>query len=179
MEIIKNPKMPRLYRDVVLTEKIDGTHGALFIDTAAHTFQAASRNRFVIPGDDNFGFAAWAYSHEEELIETLGDGIHRGEWWGAGIQRRYDMDRKRFSLFATHRFDWLDVSHIDGLGLVPILYQGPYTDDLMAFELALLEQEGSKAAPGFGAPEGIVMYHTAARLMFKYTLGGDGHKGAQ
>jgi hypothetical protein len=32
---------------------------------------------------------------------------------------------------------------------------------------------GSRAAPGYDKPEGIVVYHTASRSMYKVTLEGD------
>jgi len=180
MEFQKNPKMPRLYRDITITEKIDGTHGAIFIDEDG-LLQVGSRNRFL--GDskqlDNFGFCRWTADHAESLIELLGPGVHRGEWWGQGIQRRYSLDCKVFSLFATHRWTPADTAHIEGLEVVPILYEGPYTDDVMRYELDMLKLNGSIAAPGFMDPEGIVMYHQHSKQLFKYTLDGDGHKGAR
>ena len=41
-----------------------------------------------------------------------------------------------------------------------------------------LRWQGSYAAPGFKGVEGFMVWHTAARQMFKYTLDNDGHKGA-
>jgi len=180
MEFVKNPKMARLYRNVVVTEKIDGTHGAIFISEDGE-LQVGSRNRFLGDGKrlDNFGFCHWVTLNADQLIETLGPGIHRGEWWGAGIQRRYDLDCKVFSLFAVHRFTAQDVTHIQGLDVVPILYQGRYTDDVLRYQLEHLEKRGSYAAPGFMDPEGLVMYHEASKQSFKYTLKGDGHKGVR
>ena len=46
--------------------------------------------------------------------------------------------------------------------------------------LHILETLGSKAAPGFFRPEGIIIYHTAGGYYTKVTLNGDGNKaGAQ
>jgi hypothetical protein len=43
-----------------------------------------------------------------------------------------------------------------------------------------LRRDGSISAPGFMDPEGIVIFHTAARIMFKKTFKGDeGGKGAE
>ena len=182
MNFEKNPKMPRLYRDITITEKIDGTHGAIFIEEGPFSSPivaaAGSRNRIITPGKstDNFGFAGWVAEHADALACTLGIGVHRGEWWGAGIQRRYDMDHKRFSLFATHRWAAPAIAHIEGLDVVPVLYRGPYTDDVMRYELDQLELLGSAAKPCFMQPEGIVMYHEASKQLFKYTRHGDGHK---
>jgi hypothetical protein len=36
-----------------------------------------------------------------------------------------------------------------------------------------LRAEGSKAAPGFMNPEGVIIYHQAAKLYLKKTLVGD------
>jgi len=55
-------------------------------------------------------------------------------------------------------------------GLVPVLYRGIF-DTLIADEmLADLRRLGSKAAPGFMNPEGIVVFHTAANVGFKKTI---------
>ena len=187
MEFEKNPKMARLYRDVCITEKIDGTHGAIFVDEypdgEPFVTGIGSRNRFITPGKstDNFGFARWVEEHNNQLAHCLGPGVHRGEWWGSGIQRGYGLVSKVFSLFAVHLFDqsYLEPHAIPGLSVVPVLYRGPYTDDIMRFELEWLSTNGSRAAPGFNDPEGIVMYHEHSKQSFKYTLDGDGHKGAR
>ena len=187
MQFQKNPKMARLYRNVTITEKIDGTHGAIFVDEypdgEPFVTGVGSRNRFITPGKstDNFGFAAWVEGHNTALAHCLGPGVHRGEWWGSGIQRGYGMDKKYFSLFAVHLFNeqYLEAHAIPHLRVVPIVYQGTYTDDVLRYQIETLEKRGSYAAPGFMNPEGLVMYHEAAKQMFKYTLGGDGHKGAK
>jgi len=51
------PKTPRLNRDCIVTEKIDGTNSAIVIDEVGDVY-AQSRNRLITPGDDNYGFAA-------------------------------------------------------------------------------------------------------------------------
>lgn len=76
------PKTPRLFRDMVITEKIDGTNAAVIV--ADGKLYAQSRKRIITPDDDNFGFASWVAEHPE-LVE-LGEGYHYGEWWGKGIQ---------------------------------------------------------------------------------------------
>ena len=44
----------------------------------------------------------------------------------------------------------------------------------------LLVRTGSYAAPGFMDPEGVIIWHEAAQIMFKKTLEKDGeHKGKQ
>ncbi len=183
----------RLSRDVVVTEKIDGTNGQIYISPDGPVF-AGSRNRWLgtEKNDDAFGFGRWVKEHEDELRAGLGAGRHFGEWWGAGIQRRYGLDEKRFSLFNAAR--WSDdpgergVDPETGLArpprpdcchVVPVLYRGAFDTALIDGLLANLESTGSKAAPGFMKPEGVVVWHEHARVMFKKTLGDDGHKGAR
>lgn len=97
------PKMARLSREIVVTEKIDGTNAQILIEQTGE-FLVGSRTRWITPQDDNFGFARWAYEHKEELVLGLGPGQHFGEWWGAGIQRKYGLPGKHFSLFNTTRW---------------------------------------------------------------------------
>ena len=152
-----------------------------------------SRTRWVTPEDDNHGFAAWATEHTDEL-RTLGPGRHFGEWWGQGIQRKYGLTEKRFSMFNTIRWalhgtepkiietqDPRIVKMQDVLppccGLVPVLFKGVF--DTLEVERCLndLRNDGSAASPGFDKPEGIVVFHVAGNVGFKKTLGNDGHKG--
>jgi len=169
------PKIARLNRDIVITEKIDGTNAAVIIDEDGNV-GAQSRNRLITPDDDNHGFARWVYGQADELARTLGPGRHFGEWWGQGIGRKYGLDHKRFSLFNTHR--WTDqrdglISMIEGIDVVPILYTGLFDLDQIDHCLDLLALWGSKAADGFMDPEGVVVYHTHANTMLKVTLKND------
>jgi hypothetical protein len=206
------PKVPRLSREVVVTEKIDGTNASVFIagtiveyvatvtpenpakDVARvrngtnrlddFVVLAGSRNRWLTPEDDNFGFAKWVRDHAEELA-LLGPGHHFGEWWGVGIQRGYGLSERRFSLFNAGR--WADLhtaaSKLDlpaGLEwapscchVVPVLYQGPFLLQNVDACLYDLRTRGSKAAPGFADPEGVVIYHTAGNHLYKKTIKGD------
>lgn len=193
-EFIEFPKMARLSREMIITEKIDGTNGCIFIGEDGE-FLVGSRTRWITPESDNYGFARWAYDHKEELLQ-LGPGRHFGEWWGCGIQRGYGQKEKRFSLFNVIR--WVEHGKTPGIiptqdpritktqqvlppcvGLVPILYSGPFDTNTALEALAMLEEDGSHAAPEFMNPEGIVVWHTAANIGFKKTLGGDGAKGAR
>ncbi|MEV4037710.1 RNA ligase family protein [Streptomyces umbrinus] len=121
------PKTKRLFRDIVITEKLDGTNSAIHIsagyevrhpeffelkpgevivDGRLWRLSAQSRKRIITPGKttDNYAFAAWVYDNAAELVTILGEGTHFGEWWGSGIQRGYDMPGKVFSLFNTERW---------------------------------------------------------------------------
>lgn len=190
-------KIARLNREVIVTEKIDGTNGQVHIrpaegsalefgydcqidiDGVAHYIRAGSRNRWVaqVGGDDNNGFGRWVYQNAHELA-ALGEGAHFGEWWGSGIQRRYGLTEKRWSVFNVGR--WVRIGEPLGekqayapacCHVVPILIPEAIGMDL-AVERALhrLRNEGSLAAPGFMNPEGVVVFHTAARTLFKVTL---------
>lgn len=170
-EFIAFDKIPRLRRNVIVTEKIDGTNALVHVeDDVLFTVRAGSRSRWITPEDDNHGFAKWVKANEDEL-RLLGPGYHYGEWWGAGIQRRYGLTEKRFSLFNAGR--WTDDVRPACCHVVPVLGQGSQ-DEAVEAALERLRREGSVAAPGFMNPEGIVVYHTAARSMFKVTLDRDG-----
>ncbi len=165
------PKMARLSRPVIITEKIDGTNAQVCIGEDGE-FLIGSRTRWITPEDDNYGFAKWAYEHKEELL-TLGPGRHFGEWWGRGIQRNYSMTERVFSLFNVAR--WKD----DAVRpvccrIVPILYEGQFEQygvlRGVQQSLMLLKEQGSIAAPGFMKPEGIVVFHVAGNFGFKKTF---------
>ena len=172
MEFQAFTKIARLSREVVVTEKIDGTNGLIAIGENGE-FQVGSRSRWITPekSNDNAGFARWAYDHKDELM-TLGVGFHYGEWWGQGIQRGYGLKEKRFSLFNTAR--WSDDSLRPACcGVVPVLYVGMFDTAKIQDILNWLETYGSVAARGFMKPEGVVIYHTAGNLYFKKTIEGD------
>lgn len=185
MEFTEFPKMARLSRDVIVTEKIDGTNAQVFI-TEDGQIMAGSRTRWITPQDDNFGFAAWVEMHRDELL-TLGPGRHFGEWWGKGIQRNYGLTERRFSLFNVQRWalhgtepqriatadsrieKWQDVLP-ECCGLVPVLYRGLFDTTAADRAIETLRLTGSAAAPGFMKPEGVVVFHTAGNVGFKKTL---------
>jgi hypothetical protein len=186
-EFVEFPKMARLTREAIITEKIDGTNGCIVIDDDG-SFRVGSRTRWITPQDDNHGFARWAYDHEQEL-RGLGVGRHFGEWWGSGIQRGYGLPSgdKRFSLFNVIRwcrhgevpqqipaadpriFKMQDVLP-SCCGLVPVLWRGLFSTEDAHFALNRLASGGSVAAPGFMKPEGIVVFHIAGNVGFKKTI---------
>lgn len=161
-------KIARLSRMCVVTEKIDGTNAQVCI-TEEGGFFTGSRSRWITPQEDNFGFARWAEEHREELLK-LGPGRHYGEWWGSGIQRRYGLTEKRFSLFNVGRWRQPDAVLPACVSLVPVLYEGVWNDDAIVGALEDLRLNGSRAAPGFMQPEGAVVYHVASRTFFKKTI---------
>lgn len=181
--------MARLSREIIITEKIDGTNGCIHISEDGQ-FLVGSRTRWITPQDDNFGFAKWAYDNKEDLMQ-LGKGTHFGEWWGSGIQRGYNLPKgeKRFSLFNTVRWALYGtepqiietqdpapkaVKYQNVLpkccGLVPQLYKGSFNTHNIHNSLEFLKNNGSIASPGFMRPEGIVIFHTAGNIGFKKTI---------
>ena len=190
MEFEEFPKIGRLSRDIIITEKIDGTNGIIGIEEDGVTMHVGSRTRWLTAETgDNHGFLLWAMTHRDELL-TLGPGRHFGEWWGSGIQRGYGLQKgeKRFSLFNVSRWclfghDPLIISEADtrnpekrqqvlppSCGLVPVLYRGAFETAAVNKVLDVLRGEGSQAAPGFMQPEGIVLFHTQSGVSFKKTI---------
>jgi len=164
-EFIEFPKIARLSRNIVVTEKIDGTNACVRIGEDG-SFDVGSRTQWITPDRDNHGFAAWAYAHRDELMQ-LGPGLHFGEWWGQGIQRKYGLTEKRFSLFNTSRWREYRPSCCH---CVPVLYEGIFDTAEILRCLDSLERVGSLAAPGFSNPEGVIVYHIAGNIYFKKTI---------
>ena len=178
-------KIPRLSREIIITEKLDGTSGLIYIDELNNIF-AGSRSRFLWGSiqdeihNDNHGFAQWVRANKEELLK-LGKGYHYGEFWGKGIQRGYGLEEKRFSLFNTGK--WVKDKTItlkekqeycpECCYVVPILYEGMFDTNIIKIELELLQNCGSKASEGFKPAEGIVIYHKAGGYYFKKTIDND------
>lgn len=161
------PKIARWSREIVVTEKIDGTNAAIVIE--GDTIYAQSRNRVITPEDDNYGFARWVQDNAATLKKDLRDGRHFGEWFGNGIQRNYSMTEKQFALFNTTR--WGESKFITPrLVVVPELYRGIMDEAEIYLCLEALKKDGSYASKGFMRPEGIVIYHTHSNTMFKKTI---------
>ena len=165
------PKISRLSRDCVVTEKIDGTNAQICI-SETYEVQVGSRNRWITETTDNYGFHRWVMENKDALIAELGIGRHYGEWWGSGIQRGYGLEKgiKRFSLFNTSR--WKDVPLVC-CSVVPILWEGRFNMVVIDDCINSLRRGGSMAAPGFMNPEGVVIFHKASGTMFKKTLEND------
>lgn len=190
LEFQEFPKIARLSRECVITEKIDGTNGQIYITESPELgtlIQAGSRGRWITPNDDNFGFAKWVEANKEELLK-LGPGRHFGEWWGQGIQRGYGLSERRFSLFNVIRWCAHDQEPKSlpnqnpkapvelqqrlpsCVSLVPELFRGPFETANIEHALNLLSMYGSQAAPGFMKPEGVIVFHIAGNVGFKKTI---------
>jgi hypothetical protein len=187
LEFLEFPKMPRLSREVIISEKIDGTNAQLLI-TENGEILAGSRTRWITPQDDNYGFAKWVEGNKQELLK-LGAGRHFGEYWGSGIQRGYGLQKgeKRFSLFNVARWalygtepkriptaDPLIEKYQDVLpeicSLVPELYRGQFDTHKINEVLEYLKTNGSYASPGYLKPEGIIVFHVSGNIGFKKTI---------
>ena len=190
------PKIPRMRRQVGISEKLDGTNAGIQIrpmdglvestlplyvtapdykdnhgvEIGAHGIWAQSRSQFISPKKDNYGFATWVQANADELSK-LGPGAHFGEWWGYGIQRGYGAPDKRFSLFNYNRWGEGRQPLPTCCGVVPFL--GYFEHNQIDGVLEDLRANGSKAIPGYMRPEGIVVYHTQSRQMYKILLEGD------
>lgn len=188
------PSIPRWSRDISITEKINGTNAKVsIVETEAKnslmaryilaTFPngktktlhvlAGSKERWLVPGSevtDNYGFAAWVKKNAEELLQ-LGPGHHAGEWWGQGIYSGYGLKEQRFSLFNLKR--WGNHEQPSCCHVVPELYHGPNEPGVVERVLRELAEQGSRAAPGFMHPEGVVIFHTASGHMYKKTIKDD------
>lgn len=193
------PKTPRLFRDCVITEKIDGTNSAIHVfpidpakgaesyadgllgiyelDEAVYGVAAQSRNRMLSLSSDNYGFAQFVSESPRVFFEALGVGVHYGEWWGGGIQRGYGLkkDDKRFSLFNVQRYGHVGTLDLEGVPLstVPVLYTGPFRTSTVHEQIDLLKTFGSVAVEGFMNPEGVITWHSASRSVYKTTVEND------
>ena len=187
LEFQEFPKMARLSREIIITEKLDGTNAQILITEYGDIF-VGSRTRWITPQDDNYGFAKWVEENKSEILK-LGAGRHFGEWWGGGIQRGYGLkkDDKRFSLFNVSRWalhgtepkriltadprieKYQDVLP-EGISLVPELYRGNFDTQKINDVLSDLKTSGSYASNGFMKPEGIVIFHIAGNVGFKKTI---------
>jgi hypothetical protein len=176
------PKITRLHRAVVITEKLDGISAAVIIapyagaplaewtDLEEHHWGmwAQYRNRYITAADDRFGFVKWI-THNSAVLRGLGPGTHHGEWWGQGINRGYGLKEKRFSLFDLNLWQ---SNRPPCCSVVPTIIQGTGFRQV-DYALAWLRGNGSLAAPGFREPEGIMAYHAHSNSFFKATLEND------
>jgi hypothetical protein len=156
---------------MVITEKLDGTNGLIQI-TEDGQFLLGSRNRWLKIDDnkanDNMGFGKWALENKEELLK-LGVGKHFGEWIGKGINKRdYNLTDKKFVLFDVHK--WNNDTKPACCEVVPILYAGIFCTEKIKEVMNNLKINGSEFSKGYMNPEGIIIYHTASKQMYKKTF---------
>ena len=151
-----------------ISEKIDGTNACIII-SGGEIVGVQSRKRFITPEDDNFGFASWVESNNEQLL-SLGDGYHYGEWAGEGIQKNpHKIEGKKFFLFNTFRWGEHNPETPKCCHVVPVLFIGELSNETIGKVMEDLADDYS------GEPEGVVCYYHAFRnytkLTFKYSGG--------
>lgn len=162
--------------EMAITQKIHGTNAQVFIipatpetvnpievDGQLFELRCGSRTRWIYPGDDNYGFAAFVDQHKEEFVRKLGVGQHFGEWAGLGINSGEGLDKKVFVLFDFWKYP-PERELPPGCVVVPVLYKGPFDLEKIEEVMTDLKTNGSKLVPGFMRPEGIVINTMGARL---------------
>ncbi len=172
------PKIPRLSKECIITEKIDGTNAQIGIITDplpyvpyehgllinGHWVFAGSRSRWLTPEQDNFGFCRWVRENAEALLQ-LGVGRHFGEWWGPGIQRGYGIAEKRFTLFRGPKVGTVPYPLVT---VVPeVISKQVFSDAVVTEAIEKLKSTGSLVSPG------IVIYHTASGQVYKKLIEND------
>lgn len=185
-EFVKYDSTYREFRDISITEKIDGSNMGIHVNEDCTEVGAQSRNKLITPDDDLFGFAGWVYDNAGVLADVLGPGLHRGEYWGYRIQRGYGVEGRYFSLFNRNRFAGNeDLAKVDGLQVVPEIYRGMNDSAEIKFAAERLNEIGSMAAWNaegvhYTRPEGVCIYHFAGDYVTKFTPNhkNDGHKGS-
>ena len=174
------PKIARLKREIIVTEKLDGTNAAIIVTDEGEVY-CQSRTKLITVNSDNAGFANWVEKNKAELAQQLGPGIHFGEWWGQGIGRGYGLKEKRFSLFNTHQwhYETEDCRCVEAplCYVVPVLARiDKFSTEAVDQVMADLKESGSIAAPGFNDPEGVVVFHTQNQALYKVTFEYDSGK---
>jgi hypothetical protein len=71
-------KIARLSRMCVITEKIDGTNAQIYIPEEGGFF-TGSRNQWITPEQDNFGFSRWAHEHKERAGDPCKKTLEKGD----------------------------------------------------------------------------------------------------
>lgn len=107
-DLTQHRKYPKIHRaeniNCILSEKLDGTNGVIYIGEDRKTIKAGSRNQWITSQKDNFGFAKFVYDNRQDLLK-MGPGYHYGEWVGPGINRNYDLQERKFYLFPSGKIE--------------------------------------------------------------------------
>ena len=89
--------------------KLHGTNAAVQVRGGDKVF-AQSRTRYITPGDDNCGFAAWVEKFRVDWLECWKgrDFVVFGEWCGPGIMKGTACNQMREKAFAIFGMRFLD-----------------------------------------------------------------------
>lgn len=142
---------------MTISQKLHGTNALLVVyeEDGEVKVRAGSRTRWIFPGDDNYGFAAFVEANKEALISSLGLGWHYGEWAGLGINSGEGRKERVFALFEWWKHQ--DKTLPKGVEVVPVLYRGPLDTAKIEEVMEDLRINGSKFSHGFMRPEGVVV----------------------
>ena len=150
-----------------VTQKIHGTNAQVVIYQYESTndiwheprigIKIGSRNRWITPNDDNYGFATFVEENKETLINLLGLGQHFGEWAGPGINSGEGLRERCWILFDPWRYKTIPEDYPPRVKPVPILHEGEISPTTITNIMDDLIMNGSKLVPGYMKPEGIVV----------------------
>ena len=89
--------------------KLHGTNAGVQVRTG-DTVIAQSRTRYITPGDDNAGFAAWVKANQMRFLRCRRgrDFIVFGEWCGPGIMKGTGVNNLSQPVFAIFGLRFLD-----------------------------------------------------------------------
>lgn len=82
--------------------KLHGTNAGVQIHPNGDVI-AQSRQRIIVPGDDNYGFARWVKDNEAFFSEHKSDRLFTlfGEWCGPGIAKKTAINQIQDKIFAV------------------------------------------------------------------------------
>lgn len=196
-------KIPRLNREVIITEKIDGTNAQVVIvnfdelnshfagdyqhqqeyrKTFVEQYCLAKKNNLLMfAGSRTQWITPLKDNHgfakyvkeNSEELFKLGEGHHFGEFWGSGIQRGYGLPK------GEKRFSLFNVNKWSDDAVRPkCCYCVPIlyqgNFDTLTIQIVLGElKQNGSHVTPFMNPEGIVIFHTASNHMYKVTIEND------
>lgn len=142
-----------------ITQKIHGSNAQVYVfqkEDGSLDLAVGSRNRWIAPGNDNYGFAEMVYANKQAFIDSLGPGRHYGEWAGPGINSGEGLMQKTFVLFDHWKYP-PERPLPPNTVIVPVLYAGAFDLGKVEETMNDLKTNGSKLVPGYMRPEGVVV----------------------
>lgn len=194
------PKIPRLSRDCIITEKIDGTNAQIIIeeydqfkhlnplDVVEYIDPVPVVSDGLVPEHVPIHrVAVYAGSKSRVIYPGKQDNYGFAAWVqehahelarlgpGRHFGEWWGQGIQRSYGLREKRFSLFNVSRWRDwkpscCHVVPVMYEGEFKTIAVDNSLSLLACYGSMAAPGFMNPEGVVIFHIAANSYFKKTL---------
>lgn len=196
----KWPKIPRLFRDCEITEKIDGTNAVVLLtdgqelsdpDTALPGFTKNGTPDIEVPGTgpphkaryifvgsrrrwltkDEDNFGFWQWVADR--AEQFHETLPNGRYYGEFWG--HGIQRGYDMPNGERRLALFDTSLEEqplpeGVDTVPVLYYTEFSTLAVENTLWELQQYGSRLVPGYNQPEGVVVRHIQSGHRFKVTL---------